>query len=98
MAAVHTVFDLCAQPHYLAPLRAEVREALRRHGNKWSMDVVKQFPLLDSFIKESQRLNSPSFCKFAPKSVEACPDVKQVGFNRTARKSKLARRSACLLA
>lgn len=63
-AAIHTsaaaptqiLYDLCARPEYIAPLRHEIEEVLVEHGvmNKQAlMKLVK----MDSFMKESQRFN-----------------------------------------
>ncbi|KAF7714794.1 Cytochrome P450 monooxygenase [Penicillium ucsense] len=64
LAAIHTtsytvtnvMYDLAAYPEYLGPLREEIKEVLAEDGilQKKSLSKLK---LLDSVIKESQRLN-----------------------------------------
>ena len=49
---VYGIYDLCEHPEYLEPLRKE----LGRHGDQWPR-YVDDLPLLDSFLKESARLN-----------------------------------------
>jgi hypothetical protein len=63
-AMTQALFDLCTMPDLVDILRAEAEQALKRNGGKWSMSVVKQLVRLDSFLKESQRMNPPNFCKF----------------------------------
>ena len=50
----HTLYYLATYPKYLKPLREEVEEALREEG--WSKAGLDKMVLLDSFIKEVQRL------------------------------------------
>ena len=45
------LYDLCAHPEYIEPLRQEVSEQLEKR------DSMGRMPLLDSFLKESCRLN-----------------------------------------
>ncbi len=47
------LFDLCAHPEYVEPLRKEVESSQFDDF----MRTTKGLPLLDSFIKESSRLN-----------------------------------------
>ncbi|KAF6750322.1 cytochrome P450 [Ephemerocybe angulata] len=62
-AAIHTtsltstniLFDLAARQEYIAPLRAEIEEAIASHG--WSKDAMNRMRKLDSFMKESSRLS-----------------------------------------
>lgn len=53
---VNTVFDLISYPQYQEPLRLEIKEALTEGGG-WSLSTIQRMKRLDSFIKESQRLN-----------------------------------------
>ncbi|KAJ8128187.1 hypothetical protein O1611_g5450 [Lasiodiplodia mahajangana] len=57
MSGTHALFDLCAMPEYIDPIRNEVRDAVERHG--WTLAAVNQMKFLDSFMKESQRINHP---------------------------------------
>ena len=49
---MYALYDLCDYPEYLEPLRRE-KEV---QGHAWS-GSLDQMPLLDSFLKESARLN-----------------------------------------
>ncbi|KAI1505683.1 putative cytochrome P450 monooxygenase [Biscogniauxia marginata] len=63
MAATQTLFDLCAHPEYIEPLRQEVLEALQKDG-EYTKQALTHFKKLDSFMRESQRLNPPSLLGF----------------------------------
>ncbi|KAL1981482.1 hypothetical protein VTN96DRAFT_2511 [Rasamsonia emersonii] len=63
MAATQTLFDLCAHPEYIEPLRQEVIEVLEREGG-YKKQTLTHFQKLDSFMRESQRLNPPSLLGF----------------------------------
>ena len=65
MAATHTCYDLCSRPEYLEPLRAEVWGLLQEEGG-WSKTVLNKMQKMDSFLKESQRLNPASARKLSP--------------------------------
>lgn len=64
MATVQVVYSLCAMPEYLEPLRLEAQRALQDSGGVWSIDTFSRLQRLDSFMKESQRLNASSFRRF----------------------------------
>lgn len=53
---VNTLFDLLAYPHCQELLREEIGESVSDAGG-WSLASVQNMKRLDSFIKESQRLN-----------------------------------------
>ncbi|CAA7265251.1 unnamed protein product [Cyclocybe aegerita] len=55
MTFTHAFFYLAAYPEYLKPLREEVENAVRKYG--WTKEGLDQMQHIDSFIKESQRLN-----------------------------------------
>lgn len=59
MACTQTLFDLIARPEYLVPLREEVEQVLREDGG-WKKTSLTKMRKLDSFMRESQRLNPPS--------------------------------------
>ena len=61
MAITHAVFDLCAMPEYVHELRSEVQEALSQDSGVWKFSTIKKLRRLDSFLKESQRLNQSTF-------------------------------------
>ena len=64
MATVQVVYSLCAMPEYIQPLRMEAQAALMEGGGIWSIHTLGKLRRLDSFLKESQRLNASSFRKF----------------------------------
>ncbi|KAL1616422.1 hypothetical protein SLS56_011413 [Neofusicoccum ribis] len=65
-AAIHTtsnflgtaILDICSYPEYVEPLRAEIRVAIRENG--WTKAALQKLKLMDSFLKESQRLSPAS--------------------------------------
>ena len=59
MAAAHFLYDLCARPEYLQPLREEIISVLDEDGG-WQKMTVHKMRKMDSFLKESQRLNPAS--------------------------------------
>lgn len=59
MSTAHALYDLCARPEYFEPLRDEVNQVLREDGG-WGKTTLNKMRKLDSFLKESQRLNPPS--------------------------------------
>lgn len=56
IAVTHIIYDLCAMPEYVEPLRQEIEEALAAEGGPTKKAFLKM-PKLDSFMRESQRLN-----------------------------------------
>ena len=66
MATVHLLYDLCAHPEYFEPLREEIEPImLAKHDlDKQSFLKMKK---LESFMKESQRMNPPSLCRSCPR-------------------------------
>lgn len=73
VAAIHTTTDLACQtmteivqhPNIIAPLRQEIADVLQKHG--WKKTALSEMKLLDSVIKESQRLKPSSLSKAALK-------------------------------
>jgi ent-kaurene oxidase len=63
-AAIHTsaaaptqiLYDLCARPEYITPLRHEIEKVLVEHGAMNKQALLKLVKM-DSFMKESQRFN-----------------------------------------
>jgi len=60
MALTEALYDLCAHPEYIPALREEVRQAVAEDEG-WRKTTLTKMRKLDSFIKESQRVNPPSF-------------------------------------
>lgn len=59
MAATQTLFDLCAHPEYIELLRQEILDVLQKEGG-YTKQTLTHFKKLDSFMRESQRMNPPS--------------------------------------
>lgn len=60
------LFDWLAHPEFHAEIRAEINEALaefRSSGGKWTLQRVAAMKKLDSFMKESTRVNPIGFSK-----------------------------------
>lgn len=53
---VNTLFDLLTYPQFQDTLRKEIGESVSKAGS-WNLASVQDMKRLDSFIKESQRLN-----------------------------------------
>lgn len=64
-AAIHTsaaaptqlLYDLCARPQYIAPLREEIEQVSAEHGGVITKQALRKLVKMDSFMKESQRFN-----------------------------------------
>ncbi|KAL8656994.1 MAG: hypothetical protein Q9226_002365 [Calogaya cf. arnoldii] len=72
-AAIHTttnhlanvIYDLAARWNEYGPeLRAEVEEVLMETDGQWKKTTLTKLSKMDSFMKESQRLNPPSALSF----------------------------------
>lgn len=63
MSATHAIYDLCAYPKYFAPLREELNSILE-NCDGWVKPVIPKLRKLDSFLKESQRINPPASISF----------------------------------
>ena len=55
-APMQVLYDLCCWPEYIAPLREEIERVTKEHGTLNKSALLKLVKL-DSFMKESQRLN-----------------------------------------
>ena len=53
-ALVFAIYNLCMHPEYIAPLRQEMERVLQDASEE---ERFKDMPLLDSFLRESARLN-----------------------------------------
>ena len=80
-AAIHTttnhmtnvLYDLAARWDEYAPaLLAEYRQALAEDDGVLQKTTITKLSKMDSFMKESQRLNPPSSCKSTPFSCQIC--------------------------
>lgn len=61
-AALQVIYDICAQPDFMEELRAEALQEIGAHG--WSYATLLKLRKLDSFLKESARMNSPGLVLF----------------------------------
>jgi len=84
MALTHAVYDLCAMPQYIEPLRSEAQAALAHGNGKWTSETIKKLRKLDSFLKESQRINQSTFRKCIALIFQHgyITDDHEVGFDR----------------
>ena len=62
MGIVHVLFDICTVPEYCDPLRKEIQQVVEEEGG-WTLAAINRMGKLDSFLKESQRMNHPGLCK-----------------------------------
>ena len=62
-ASMSALYDLLSQPQYIQPLVDEIDEVLDRSNDYLDTPILSQMTKLDSFIKESQRLNGALTCK-----------------------------------
>lgn len=67
LAITHVLFDLAANPKYIEPLRQELKDALAQTDGIFTKQSLTRLKKLDSFMKESQRLNPPSVATFVRK-------------------------------
>ncbi|KAI0071569.1 cytochrome P450 [Panus rudis PR-1116 ss-1] len=51
----HAIYHLAANPEYMKPLREEVEAVIREEG--WTKAAMQKLRKLDSFMRESQRMN-----------------------------------------
>lgn len=74
LAALHTtsthllqaVYDLCANPEYVQELKKEIKDVLGDDvWGSWNNAKSLKLQKMDSFLKESQRVNHPGMCKFS---------------------------------
>ena len=67
LAIAHVLFDLCAHPEYLEPLRQEIGEVSSAHkGVDFLHQGLPKLEKLDSFLAESQRFHPPVLSKLKP--------------------------------
>ena len=58
-AVVDMLYETCANPEYVEPLREEMQQVLREEGEGgWRKGSFNKLQKLDSFMKEAQRLNN----------------------------------------
>jgi cytochrome P450 len=62
ITAIHILYDICAKPEFMEELRAEALEEIGTHG--WSNTTLLRLHKMDSFFKESGRMNSHDLLSF----------------------------------
>ncbi|EMT64829.1 Ent-kaurene oxidase [Fusarium odoratissimum] len=63
-STTQAIYDLVAHPEYIPILREEVESVPRDPNGNFSKDSTVAMDKLDSFLKESQRFNSPDLTTF----------------------------------
>lgn len=64
IAGIHMLYDLASMTHFIEPLRDEINEVWDACNGRLDKMALLKMVKLDSFMKESQRLNPPSYCEF----------------------------------
>lgn len=62
ITAIHILYDICAQSDFIQELRAEALQEIGTHG--WSNTTLLRLRKMDSFLKESGRMNSADLVSF----------------------------------
>lgn len=70
---VHALYHLAANPEYIQPLREEAETVLREEGG-WSKAALGRMIKIDSFFKESQRVNGVSASEHSPLRIRLAID------------------------
>lgn len=71
---MQSIIDLAAYPEYVEELREEVSQALKEGNGTLSKQALAGMLKLDSFIKETQRFNSPDLSKLLFTDPEIFPE------------------------
>lgn len=61
---VQTFYRLLAHPDYIEPLRKEVETVVAEEG--WTKAGMDKMYKIDSFVRETQRIDSPMLCASNP--------------------------------
>ncbi|KAG8217979.1 cytochrome P450 [Butyriboletus roseoflavus] len=65
---LESLYNLAANPQYIQPLREEVEKIIREEG--WSKDAVANMHKIDSFMKESQRMDGIGLVNMVRKAMK----------------------------
>lgn len=57
------IYEVVSKPTYIHELRKEISESLGPRG-EWSEEALKNMAKLDSFTRETLRLNGPAPCEY----------------------------------
>jgi hypothetical protein len=71
------LYRLLANPEYLEPLREEVDTVIREEG--WTKAGVDKMHKIDSFLKETQRVDGLALRSYSPSRVKNA-DVRRAPF------------------
>lgn len=63
---VHALYDVAARPSYIADLQEEIENTLGSDARSWTQEGLVRCIKLDSFVKESMRLNGMG-CLWMPR-------------------------------
>ncbi|OAL29793.1 hypothetical protein AYO20_09085 [Fonsecaea nubica] len=58
------LIDASGYPEYIPELREEIEQTLQSSGGVWTKQALDRLLKLDSFLKETQRLNSPDLTSY----------------------------------
>ncbi|KAJ4308419.1 hypothetical protein N0V84_012116 [Fusarium piperis] len=67
---IHCIYDLAARPQYVPELREEIKSVLEECNGTFTKEGLAKLHKLDSFMKESQRFNSPDLTTFQRISIK----------------------------
>ncbi|KAK4224648.1 putative cytochrome P450 E-class, group IV [Podospora fimiseda] len=67
MTSTNTFYNLAAYPQYIPILRDEIKSVLAQHNGVFTSLALQNMKRLDSFIKESMRLDPPGSASFTRK-------------------------------
>lgn len=60
MNVTHVIYELCAHPEYVDPLRAEIEDVLAANNGVLAKTSITKLWKLDSLLKETQRFHPPN--------------------------------------
>lgn len=68
LVTVQLIYELISHVEYLQPLREEISRALEGSNGEWTEEAMDNMPKLESFTRETLRLNGPAPCESKPAS------------------------------
>nr|CAA57874.1 unnamed protein product [Fusarium oxysporum] len=74
-STTQAIYDLVAHPEYITILREEVESVPRDPNGNFTKDSTVAMDKLDSFLKESQRFNSPDLSMSNLKNYKLCESL-----------------------
>ncbi|KAK3985449.1 putative cytochrome P450 E-class, group IV [Cladorrhinum sp. PSN332] len=67
MTSTNVFYNLAAYPQYIPTLRDEIKSVLAEHNNTFTSLALQNMKRLDSFVKESMRVDTPGSSSFQRK-------------------------------